>query len=222
MNTQRFDIYRLIHKGLRAYLSETLLTVGRMDFESDADLDAGLNSLTDLLDFCESHVHHENTFVHPAMQACSPGSADDMDAHHQQHLDMISELRSSAARLPTLAATDREGETAVLYRKLALFVADNLAHMHEEETRNNEILWRGYTDEEIMAIHDALVQSIPPDENAIAMRWMLSAFNHQERHRLLQGILMEAPRPAFEHTMDIARCTLPDADWNKLKMAVHC
>lgn len=220
MNSQRFDIYRYIHKGIRAYLSDTLLAVGRMDPESDAELQAGLDALHGLLDFCESHLQHENTFVHPAMEKVAPGSAQSMDAHHHQHEAMIAELRHDAGQLRHANTNAREAVAAQLYRKLALFVADNLAHMHEEETRNNEILWRGYSDEEIMAIHDAIVHSIPEAENAIGMRWMLSAFNHQERQRLLQGMQQDAPRPVFEGTLEIARCTLPSSDWNKLQRAM--
>lgn len=146
MQHQRFDIYRLIHKGLRAYLTETLLSVGRMDIAASADLHAGLTQLHSLLDFCESHLQHENEFIHPAMNRCQPGSADSMSEHHHQHEDMIAELRGAANQLRASAQADRELLAAQLYRKLALFVADNLAHMHEEETRNNSILWSCYSD----------------------------------------------------------------------------
>ena len=220
MNIQRVDIYRSIHKGLRAFLSDTLLAVGRMDFMSDVELQAGLHRLQGLLTFCEKHLQHENEFVHPAMQACSPGSADDMNAHHEQHVEMIGELRLLAETLNNAPIESRETHAAVLYRKLALFVADNLAHMHEEETRNNEILWQGYNDEQIMAIHDAILRAIPADENAIAMHWMLSAFNHQERHQLLDGMKKQAPREVFELTLDLARNTLPVGEWNKLQSAI--
>lgn len=222
MNSQRFDIYRFIHKGMRAYLSDTLLTVGRMDLESNTDLQAGLDALEGLLDFCESHLQHENTFIHPAMEKVQPGSARDMSAHHGQHEAMIDELRDATESLRQSAPSDREGLAAGLYRKLALFVADNLVHMHEEETRNNEILWRGYSDDAIIAIHDALVSTIPEAENAVAMRWMLSAFNHQERQRVLQGMQQEAPRPVFEGTLELARCTLPTTEWKKLQVAMGC
>lgn len=220
MTTQRFDIYRLIHKGMRAYLSDTLLAAGRMDYESKSELDAGLDALHGLLDFCESHLQHENMFIHPAMEKVQAGSAQEMDEHHQQHRVMIGELRQIAVRLRQAAAGEREGEASQLYRKLALFVANNLAHMHEEETRNNAILWRGYTDEDIISIHDALLRTIPADENAIAMRWMLSAFNPQERQRMLREIQQDAPQPAFQSMMDLARCTLSVSEWNKLQLAM--
>ncbi|RZU47987.1 hemerythrin HHE cation binding domain-containing protein [Fluviicoccus keumensis] len=220
MSAPRFDIYRFIHKGLRAYLAETLLQVGRVDFEVYADLHRTMAELDGLLDFCESHLHHENTFIHPAMQAAVPGSADSMDAHHREHMTLIWELRELADRARACEPGAREGVLAALYRKLALFVADNLAHMDEEESRNNALLWRHYSDAQIIGIHDRLVASIPPEENAVAMQWMLTAFNPSERHRLLDSVRQEAPRPVLDGLLALARGVLPAPDWQKLQLAM--
>lgn len=222
MQTQRFDIYRQIHKALRAYLTDTLLTIGRMDLASSSDLHAGLTQLRELLDFCEKHLQHENEFIHPALQARRPGSADSMYAHHQHHEQMIEELRAGVDQLLAVHHHEREQYGAQLYRKLALFVADNLAHMHDEETLNNRILWECYSDAEIHAIHDAILQVIPPQENAMVMQWMLPSLNHQERHELLSGMRREAPQPVFEGTLEIARQHLPRSEWNKLQFALAC
>lgn len=222
MKTQRFDIYRQIHKALRAYLTDTLLNIGRMDLASSSDLHAGLTQLRELLDFCESHLQHENEFIHPAMNTCRPGSANDMNEHHQHHVHMIEELRAAADQLLAVHHDEREQFGAQLYRKLALFVADNLAHMHEEETVNNRILWECYSDAEIHAIHGAILQAVTPQENAVVMQWMLPSLNHQERHELLSGMRREAPQPVFEGTLEIARQNLPRSEWNKLQFALAC
>jgi len=220
MTQQRFDIYRLIHKGLRSYLTDTLLAAGRMDPLSEADLYAGLQQLHGLLDFCESHLHHENTFVHPAMDKVQPGCAQSMYDHHHHHEAMIADLRGAADQLRATPANQREPLAANLYRALAVFVADNLAHMHEEETRNNAILWQGYSDDEIRAIEHAIVGSISPEKNAEVMQWMLPAMNHQERHQFLSGMRREAPEPVFAGTLEIAKQMLPHSDWNKLQFAL--
>ena len=222
MTAQRYDIYRLIHKGMRSFLTDTLLTLGRLDPHSAADRHATLTQLRNLLDFCESHLAHENEFIHTAMHARQPGSADNMDEHHQQHLQMIAELRGMAEQLQAVRNEEREQICALLYRKLAVFVADNLAHMDEEETLNNAILWRYYTDEEIRAIEQALVATIPPHKNAETMQWMLPALNHQERHEFLSGVRRAAPAPVFENLLTIAREKLSRSEWNKLQFALAC
>jgi len=220
MTNQRYDIYRIIHKGMRSFLTDTLLTLGRMDALSEADLHAGLSQLRALLDFCMGHLEHENTFVHPAMHARQPGCVDDMYEHHEQHVQMINELKGMADQLLASKGEQRELLGAMLYRKLAVFVADNLAHMHEEETINNAILWRYYTDAEIQEIERTLVASIPPQKNAEVMKWVLPALNHQERHAFLSGMRQSAPQPVFQNVLEIARQGLPQAEWNKLQFAL--
>jgi len=49
-----------------------------------------------------------------------------------------------------------------LYRHLALFIGENLQHMQVEETENNAALWALYSDDELAAIHDRLLASVPP------------------------------------------------------------
>lgn len=220
MNTQRYDIYALIHKGLRACLTDALIALGRVDLQSEVDLGAVLAQVRDLLAICRGHLHHENTFIHPAMEACEPGVAADMYRHHDQHVAMITELQSLAEKLPRSQTQERATVAALLYRRLAVFVADNLAHMHEEETANNAILWRYYSDDEIQDIEQRLVQSISPQDHARYMRWMLPAINHQEREGMLTAMRKAAPLPVFEGVLDIARINLPKVEWNKLELAL--
>ena len=220
MNTQRYDIYALIHKGLRSCLTDTLIAMGRVDLHSTAELDAALEQVKNLLAICQGHLEHEDTFIHQAMEACEPGVAADMYHHHKQHEAMISELQSLVEKLAQCPVQERAQVAATLYRRLAVFVADNLAHMHEEETANNAILWRNYSDAEIQEIEHRLVQSITPEENALVMRWMLPALNHQEREGFLNNMRKAAPPPVFEGVMHIARLNLPAVEWNKLEMAL--
>jgi hypothetical protein len=57
---------------------------------------------------------------------------------------------------------------------------------------------------------------LPPEETAIAMRWMIPALNHSERTELLTGMKLHAPKPVFEGVLSIARSNLSEANWNKL------
>jgi hypothetical protein len=88
---------------------------------------------------------------------------------------------------PTAAAPQRTAALGRLYRALALFVADNFQHMQVEETAHNAVLWAAYRDDELMAIEQAIVASIPPDAMAEALHWFLPALTpracgHARRH----------------------------------------
>jgi len=71
----RVDMYTLVHKGIRAFMGATLEALGRLD-ERDADEVAHtLAQVRSLASFLRAHLHHENQFVHPALEARHPGAA---------------------------------------------------------------------------------------------------------------------------------------------------
>ena len=107
-----------------------------------------------------------------------------------------------------------------VYLLLSLFVADNFEHMHEEETAMNDLLWATHTDAEIIALHDRLVASIPPQETMALMHWMLPQVGHAERVMILADMRAKAPAPAFAAVLDIAGRVLSAADATKLRDAL--
>ncbi len=71
----RVDIYRGIHKAVRAFMCDTLTMVGQLDIDDDADVTATVAQVRGLAAFCADHLAHENQFIHPAMEARRPGSS---------------------------------------------------------------------------------------------------------------------------------------------------
>jgi hypothetical protein len=212
----RLDMYCGIHKALRACMADTLVAVGRMDVEDEEALAHTTAQVAALLAFCASHVQHENDFAHPAMEARAPGSSSAAAHDHDEHQAHIARLGELVESLPKLPATTRPSAAALLYRELALFVAESFRHMHVEETAHNAVLWAHYTDAELGAIHEALVASIPPQEMMAAFRWMLPSMNPAERLGLLLDMRSKAPPAVFEAVIDTIRPHLDDAAWAKL------
>ena len=110
--------------------------------------------------------------------------------------------------------------TLALYRRLSLFVAENFEHMLIEETRHNSALWAHYSDEELAALHNQLVASIPPQEMMATLRWLVPYMAHGERCALLGEMRAHAPAPAFEAALSVVRPHLSDRDWGKLSCAL--
>jgi hypothetical protein len=204
----RFNLYAGIHKALRAFMADTLLTVGRTDPTDDAELARTLSQVDELLALCANHVAHENGFVHPALEARCPGTCAQVAQEHMGHLEHIQHLRDAARALPACSADEREAGLHALYLALALFMAENLQHMHTEETVHNAALWAAYTDAELVDVHNALVATIPPAEMMLVMRWMLPNLNAPERLGVLQEMRAGAPAPVFEAMLDATRGTL--------------
>ena len=212
----RFDIYCGIHKALRALMADTLLAVGRMDADDELELAQTTQRVLELLEFCGSHLRHENQFLHTAIEARAPGASSAVAHDHDDHQQHIAALSRSAVALRTMPAGSRSAAALDLYRQLALFVAGNFEHMHVEETAHNAVLWARYTDPELVQIHDALIASIPPEEMMFAARWLVPFMNPAERSALLGDMRAKAPAPAFTAVVDTVRPHLSDREWVKL------
>ena len=212
----RVDMYGGIHKAMRACMSDALLALGRVDPDDAAEVATATARVMDLLDLCESHLQHENDFVHRAIEVRAAGASDAVAHDHEEHREHIVQLRALAQALRTA----RPGAATViahqLYGQVALFVAENFRHMHVEETAHNAVLWARYTDAELIALHDELVASIPPEQMMRIARWLVPAMNPAERLGLLRDVRSKAPGPAFEAMLEVARPHLTAGEWAKL------
>ena len=212
----RMDMYATIHKALRAFMADTLLGLGRMDVEDDLEFAETCNRVMQLLDLCRSHLRHENNFVHAAMEVRRPGSSQAITGEHVEHEQAISALADGVNNLIACAKPARPAATQALYRQLALFVAHNFEHMHEEETAHNRVLWECYTDAELAGVHDALVASIPPHEMMLVARWMVPFMSPAERTAMLSGMQQHAPAPVLAAVLAQVQPHLTQPEWAKL------
>lgn len=212
----RMDMYTGIHKAMRACMADALLALGRTDPADAEEIATATARVLDLLDLCESHLQHENDFVHRAIEARAAGASDAVAHDHEEHREHIGQLRLLVQVLRTARAGAGALVAQQLYRQLGLFVAENFRHMDVEETAHNAVLWARYSDAELAALHDELVASIPPEKMIRIARWLVPAMNPAERLALLGDIQSKAPAPAFEAILDVARPHLTAGEWAKL------
>ena len=220
MTSERYNIYALIHKGLRAWMCDALTTVGRMDPHDPVDVAAALGEVRALLAGCASHLEHENEYLHTALEARAPGSALVTAREHEQHERSLARLERSVRSVEATTGSARAAAAMGLYRQLALFVAENFEHMHVEETQNHAALTAHYNEAEVFAIEQAIVGSLAPDEALTVMRWMAPSAAPHERAALLAGLQQNAPRPAFEAVLGLVKPHLTAREWAKLGAAI--
>jgi hypothetical protein len=99
---ERPDLYRFVHKGLRALLHDVLLQVGRMDVDDEAEVNEALARVHELLTICRIHLQEENRFIHTALEARRAGAA----ARASDHASMNGPSKnwnSMRARLRTVS-----------------------------------------------------------------------------------------------------------------------
>jgi hypothetical protein len=216
----RIDMYAGIHKALRALMADRLLALGRMDVDDALELAQVTQRVLELLEFCRSHLQHENEFVHTAMEARAPGASGQIAHEHAEHAEAITVLANQTTALLQCDAEARAAGALALYRALSLFIAHNFEHMHVEETAHNAVLWARYTDAELIEIHNALVASIPPHEMMFVVRWMVPFMNPAERTAMLGDMQAHAPAPAFAAALDVVRPHLSEREWAKLSASL--
>lgn len=204
----RHDLYRRPHKALRAWMSDTLVALGRVDPLDDCEVREGAERLEELMAFCEKHAAIENEFVHRAIEDRRKDASRALAIAHVGHAAAIEELRLAARR-----------RDPMLHRRVAAFVADNLRHMEDEEGPGNALLWELFSDAELQEIEARIVASIAPGDAMQAMRWMLPALNHPERVALLEGF-RRAPPGVLQGAMAVAQSHLRAVDFAKLDAAL--
>jgi hypothetical protein len=216
----RPELYTAVHKGLRAFMSETLAAVGRMDADDRAEVAEVLVMVRLLLWTCRDHLALENRHLHPAMEARSPGSSRTTATDHVDHERAFAALKSDVQALEQALPARRAAAALHLYRQLAVFVAENFLHMHTEETENTALLWQTHTDAELVDLHQRIVKSIPPTDMAVYLRWMVPAMSPSERAAMLGNMRQGMPAETFAGVIATVRPHLREREWDKLSRAL--
>jgi hypothetical protein len=210
--TVAVDPYRDIHKGIRAELFAVTGEAGRIDPSSVAARAALAGRVHGLVEVLEAHSAHEDVGIQPALDVHLPDLAARIRADHGAFAGRTAGLGSMAGE--AAAAPRRTQAAAVhgLYLELAEFTGVYLAHQDLEERVVLPALERAVGPEAVLAMHTAIVSSIPPDEMARSLAFMLPAMNIDDRAGLLGGVQAGAPSQVFEGVWGLAASVLPAAD----------
>ncbi|GAA5168684.1 hypothetical protein [Viridibacterium curvum] len=219
--TGRFNIYNFPHKGLRLLMQHTLHGVGSCDWQDASETAETLTAVRTLLEVMTGHLHHENAFIHVAMEARQPGSTRHGAGEHVAHEQAIAALHAEVTALEQAADDARDALGYHLYTRLSLFVAENLEHMAMEERDHNAVLWANYADDEILDIERRLVSAIPPEKAALMLPWMVQAANAGERAGFLCAVRPGMPAEAFDGLLSECRALLSPRAWAKLEAALR-
>jgi hypothetical protein len=202
------DLYRDIHKGIRAELFAATESAGRLDpveRTGRADLARRVDAIVELL---VSHAHHEDEHIQPTLEQHLPARAEQIAADHERidgRLEVLVEL-----------ARTTEGDSRLrahqLYLELASFTAAYLEHQDLEERIVMPALDGAVGIDACLAMNQAIVGSIPPEEMARSLALMLPAMNVDDRSELLGGMQAGAPPEVFEQVWGLSRSVLAADD----------
>lgn len=207
------DLYGPIHKGLRWALSSLLVRMGALDPESSGGVLAVIDDLDGVLGLCTSHFRHEQEFIHAALERRLPGCTANLAHDHLEHERAIDHLRTLASGLVAAPPPAWPAAFRALYLAFGRFVADNLAHMVEEETLTQPLLEALFDATQLGRIHERLQASVGPEEMLAFLRVMVPANPPAVRLALMQRMRSMMPMPAFSSLVRSFRQTLAARDY---------
>src|SRR5689334_5651163 len=178
---ERYNIFQLIHKGLRAALYHTALELQQTDFTDEQETEESLNKVREIVMLFEHHAAKEDRYVFSAINAYEPSVVASFESEHVEDNFLGQQLNASVEKLENASSLLQKivlgGE---LTEAFTAFMAFNLRHMGKEEDIINKILWRYYSDDEIRNINAQILEATPPWIQEFFMKWMLRGVNDVE------------------------------------------
>lgn len=197
----RFDIYGLVHKGLRLALGQMLVRMGQTSPHDDSQLQRLIDDLHGVLYLFTTHAEHEDRHLHRALEARHAGASARLSAAHASQEGDVAALRLLCCECSARSGDARSAAYRALYLRFASFAAENIAHMGEEESYAQPLFEKLYTTEELVAIHRSLLADIGPDEMLAFMRNRVAAANREQRIALLDNFQKGASGLAFRQLL---------------------
>jgi hypothetical protein len=211
-----FDVYRNIHKGIRAELFAVTASAGSTD-PSDRAGRAGLSAhLADVIELLVDHAQLEDAHVLPVLKNHVPVLFDRNATDHAALDARLERIKDQADGITETAPGEQRARVHNLYLDLASFTSTYLAHQEFEERTVMPALLSAIGVEGACAIHQAIVSSIPPPTMAKSLALMVPAMNLDDRAEMLGGMEHDAPPEAFATVWSLIRSVLPAADFRAL------
>ncbi len=212
----RFDLYRDIHKGIRAELFAVTSEAGSVDPADAVGRAALADHVAFVADVLVSHAHHEDEVIQPALEVHLSDLAEVIEAEHEALDAMVASLRAQSADLVDVRPGAGREDAQRLHLELAKFTGRYLTHQDVEERTVMPALEQAVGLDAVMGMHQAIVSSIPPDEMAQSLAFMLPAMNVADRAELLGGMQAGAPPEVFAGVWSLVGSVLVPADRDQL------
>lgn len=200
----RYQFYRE-HKYVSAALNNVERLIAKTDFCKSQEVESVNEAFQELKEMLQGHAQYENERLHVLLKnrhSIAHAHAEEDHAHQDAQLLEIQELIDSISQ----AISDEEKISLgyKLYLTYRKFVADNLIHLHEEETMILPELQRLYTDEELRQVEARTYAEMAPEEMVGMMQVLFPHMNPTDRSALLSDIQSLEPEKFMATWLGIA------------------
>ncbi|MGI9576801.1 MAG: hemerythrin domain-containing protein [Microthrixaceae bacterium] len=201
VSTVAVDLYRDIHKGIRAELFALVQEAAAADPTSTLDQRSLSDHVGAVAELLRKHAEHEDTHIQTTLEAHLPELAERVLIDHSAIETRLEDIVGRAHALGDSRAA--RAEVHWLQLDLASFTADYLAHQDLEERQIMPALDEAVGADAVLGLHAEIIASIPPDELMRTLALMLPAMNVDDRTELLGGIRSGAPETVFDGIWDL-------------------
>lgn len=206
-----FDLYRDIHKGIRAELFRVTRLAGCTDPADTSAAQALAGEVRTLVALLVAHAEHEDGVIQPGIEEHLPELGAQVLTEHTVLEARIASLADLAEQVATGGAA-QGAAAARLYLDLASFVSAYLLHQDLEERVVMPALEAAVGVEAVIGMHERIISSLSPEELAQSLAIMLPAMSADDRTGLLGGIRAGAPEEAFAGVWGLAASVLAPED----------
>jgi hemerythrin-like domain-containing protein len=214
---ERYNIFNLVHKGLRAALYQTALQLQQTDFTQEEETEEALNRVKEIVMLFDGHAHKEDQFVLPAIEAFEPSVVSKFEEEHKKDEELGLQLHLSIDKVSKAGSL---GERIAFGRELTeafvAFLVFNLQHMAKEEDIVNKLLWRYYSDEQIREINAQIVRNVEPWIMDFNFTWIVRGINNMEASGWMSAIKSSLPPVVFQTLVKKAEQELPKKRFIKI------
>lgn len=214
---QRFNMFNQIHKSLRVLLYDTAAMIGRTDFDDAAQLETISERIRFVMTSFDKHAHHEDNHVLPLLSKYEPAIVDAFEQEHVTDMALGQKLNGFLTALDLAQLPEAKKQLGIsLSSAFIEFMIFNLQHMAKEETVLNKLLWRYYSDEQLLNVNKAIVASIPAEEMNASNGWMMKSLSNSEIILWLRNVERSAPQPVFRSLFTTAEQELPEGRFREI------
>ena len=226
--SNRENLFRPIHKGIRSMLYELGLRLGIADFTHVAETNAVVRQLKEdlavsvsncILCLLKAHSHHEQQDF---LSAVRPFDKDIVDLKKVEHGAITRHIFLVGKTCDELLALNDPARRIEVGDRLTLEVNDlfvlYLAHLNNEEATMVPIMWERFSDEELRALRARFYNTIPLPRFEEWMRWTIPALNRHELVILLSGMRADPPPNRYADMVRLSRELLGPERWPAVEM----
>ena len=218
---QRNNPFNLIHKALRNMLYDAALTLQQTDFTAANDAATALEKIETVIHVFEKHATHEDHFVLPVIEKYDAALVQSFENEHEKDMQLGNMLKNLInIYRNVLFEEEKLHAGSALNKAFTDFLVFNLEHMCKEEMLINPVLWKHFTDEQIVGINAQIAANIAPEEMMQMAAWIIKSVSLREAVNWLSGIKANAPVFVFESLMIIAEKNLPAHAFNTVKKSL--